>query len=185
MLAQLLRVCRRMVSTLLVVFLLCLEASLGQASSIQGIVKDAKTGERLPSATVMVRGTKIGAKTNLEGFFLLPSVPDTSFVLQVRFVGYAPQDVTVDPRSHPGEITIALKARDIQVEGVTVTAQQIAIMKTESEPSLASISPREIMTLPNAGQADIFRSMQLLPGISGRTNGRQVCMCAEARLTKT
>jgi ferric enterobactin receptor len=171
MLAQLLRVCRRMVSTLLVVFLLCLEASLGQASSIQGIVKDAKTGERLPSATVMVKGTKIGAKTNLEGFFLLPSVPDTSFVLQVRFVGYAPQDVSIDPRSQTGEITIALKAREIQVEGVTITAEQIAVMKTESEPSLASISPREIMTLPNAGQADIFRSMQLLPGISA-TNER-------------
>ncbi len=160
-----------MIPGLLAVLLFCLEASLAQASSIQGIVKDAKTGERLPSATVVVKGTKIGAKTNLEGFFLLPSVPDTLLVLQVRFVGYAPQDVTVDPRSHPEEITIGLKARDIQVEGVTVTAEQIAIMKAESEPSLTTISPREIMTLPNAGQADIFRSMQLLPGISA-TNER-------------
>ena len=171
MLAQLLRVCPRMVSTFLVVILLCLETSLGQALSIQGIVKDSKTGERLPSATVMVKGTKIGTKTNLEGFFLLPSVPDTSFVLQVHFVGYAPQEVTVDPRSHPEEITIALHTRDIQVEGVTVTSGQIAVMKAENEPSLASISPREIMTLPNAGQADIFRSMQLLPGVSA-TNER-------------
>jgi hypothetical protein len=144
---------------------------LAQTSSVHGIVKDARTGERLPSATILVKGTKIGAKTNLEGFFLLPSVPDTTFVLQARFVGYAPEDVTVDPRSHPAEIVIAMKARDIQVEGVTVTAHEIAIMKTETEPSLITVSPREIMTLPNAGQADIFRSMQLLPGISA-TNER-------------
>jgi ferric enterobactin receptor len=151
--------------------LCCSVSSPGQTSSVQGVVKDAKTGERLPSASVVVKGTKIGAKTNLEGFFLLPSVPDTSCILEARFVGYAPQEVSVNPRSHTADIVIAMKARDILVEGVTVTAEQIAIMKTESEPSLATISPREIMTLPNAGQADIFRSMQLLPGISA-TNER-------------
>ena len=146
-------------------------AAQAQAQGIHGLVKDAESGERLPNAMLIIKGTTTGAKTNLEGFFVLQSVPDTMFVLEVHYVGYEVMELSVDPRKGPDNIVVELRPQDIVLAGVTVVAQEATILKAEHETSLSTISARQLATLPSAGQADIFRSMQLLPGISG-TNDR-------------
>ena len=142
-----------------------------QSHGIHGVVKDAKSGERLPNALLIIKGTTVGAKTNLEGFFVLPSVPDTAFVLEARYVGYEVMELRIDPAKDPDDMVIGMMEHDIVLEGVTVVSQESTILKTEHETSLETISARQLSTLPSAGQADIFRSMQLLPGVSG-TNDR-------------
>jgi len=142
-----------------------------QSREIQGVVKDSQSGERLPNATLIIKGSPIGTKSNLEGFFDLPTVPDSTFVIQARYVGYSIGEFTVDRYDKSEYIVIELTPQDIQVPGVTVTGEVPAIMKQENTPGLSTVSPRQLATLPNAGQPDIFRSMQLLPGVSG-TNDR-------------
>jgi len=143
-----------------------------QTRTIQGVVKDAQSGERLPNATLMIKGTKVGAKSNLEGFFVLPNAPDSQFVLEARFVGYGVEEVKIPSGQKPEDIVLELTTQDVLLQGVTVFAEEATVLKTESEPSLSTISPRQLLTLPNVGQPDIFRSMQLLPGVSG-TNDRE------------
>ena len=142
-----------------------------QSSSIHGVVKDARNGERLPNATLIIKGTHVGTQSNVEGFFLLSNVPDSVFVLQARYVGYGIEEVVVDSMKRTETIVVRMKPQDILMKGVTVSAQEATMLKTEREPSLTTVSPRQLITLPNIGQADIFRSMQLLPGISA-TNER-------------
>ncbi len=137
-----------------------------QSRSVTGQVIDADTRERLPYATVMIRGTKTGTQTNLQGFFLMQGVPDTAFVVQVTFIGYQTAEYTVEPGKGSAAILIALNPSAIDLEGVTVSAEQSNIVRKEKTPGLTTISPTQIATLPSAGQADIFRSLELLPGIS-------------------
>ena len=137
-----------------------------QTLSIAGQIIDDGSKERLPYANVLIKGTAIGAQTNLEGFFLIHNVPDTVFVLQVSYMGYTPREITVDPTKESTGILITLKQSAISVEGVTVSAEQSNFIKTEKTPGLTTISPTQIATLPSIGQADIFRSLELLPGIS-------------------
>ncbi len=136
-------------------------------SSIAGQVIDNDTKERLPYASVLVKGTTIGTVTNLQGFFLLQDIPDTVFVIQVSYMGYTPREISVDPAEESTGIVITLTQSAINVEGVTVSAEQSSFIKTEKTPGLTTISPTQIATLPSVGQADIFRSLELLPGISG------------------
>ena len=140
--------------------------SSAQTRSISGRVVDAGTGERLPYANVMIKGTLIGAQTNVEGFFVLQDAPDTAFVLQATYMGYSPEEITVTPENQNQGIVILLTQSAIDVQGVTVTGTQPDFIKTEKTPGLTTVSPTQIAVLPSIGQADIFRSIELLPGIN-------------------
>ena len=138
-----------------------------QHTTVTGTVIDAERKERLPFASVVVEETRNGAQTNLEGFFVLHNAPDTTFVLLVSYVGYASTEIAVDPVEGTSQgLIVKLRPSVIGLEGVTVTGAQSTFLKTEKTPSVTTISPKQLAGLPAVGQADIFRSLQLLPGIS-------------------
>jgi len=61
---------------------------------ISGVIKDAKSGEPLPGATVQVKGTSTGTITDLEGKFAL-EVPNETAELNITFIGYTSQTIVV------------------------------------------------------------------------------------------
>jgi outer membrane receptor for ferrienterochelin and colicin len=145
--------------------------TLAQHRSIQGRVVDQETKESLPYATVMVKGTRNSTHTNLEGFFFLQSVPDTAVTLQVSFIGYQTLEIVSDPKKPQSSLVLGLNQVSLEMKGVTVVGQQATFIKSEEIPGLTTISPQQLISLPSIGQADVFRSMQLLPGISGTDDG--------------
>jgi len=62
----------------------------GSGSIIKGIVKDQKTGEILPFATVMIDDGKVnsGVHTDVEGRFELKNIANGNYNLKVSYVGY-------------------------------------------------------------------------------------------------
>lgn len=54
--------------------------------TIRGVVLDEK-GERLPGATIVIKGTKMGIATDNNGEFKLTFVPTDSTILVVSFGG--------------------------------------------------------------------------------------------------
>ena len=62
-----------------------------------------------------------------------------------------------------------MEALDFQ--SVDVIADEYQVMKSADEVSKVTISPRQLALLPNMGEVDIFRSLQLLPGISSTGDG--------------
>ena len=64
-------------------------AAFSQAKgSIQGKVKDAKSGESLPSVNVKVKGTYYGAATDFDGNFNITNVNPGSYTLEFTILGY-------------------------------------------------------------------------------------------------
>lgn len=63
-------------------------AETGQTS---GKVVDALTGKGLPFANVLLRGTRWGAVTDLEGLFQIINIPPGKYVLEARIMGYQPE----------------------------------------------------------------------------------------------
>ncbi len=61
---------------------------------LNGKVTDFVTGESLPGASVLVKGTTVGTITDYNGNFTL-SVPDNAEVLLVSFVGYDTEEVSI------------------------------------------------------------------------------------------
>ncbi|VTQ06384.1 SusC/RagA family TonB-linked outer membrane protein [Sphingobacterium daejeonense] len=83
--------------------------------TIKGRVVDEE-GNPITSATIQLKGTNIGTKSDAEGNFELASVPANS-VLQVSSVGFATKDVALQGN---GFLEITLQSSSTDVEEVVV-----------------------------------------------------------------
>ena len=136
--------------------------------TISGVVKDKESGETLPFANVFVKNTNIGTTTNEDGFFTLFNVPSETSTLQVQYIGYKVEILVLTQEIVKDKITILLIPDDNQLDEVVVSndlGQQI--VKMNKSVSQISLSPKKLASIPNLGEKDIFRAIQLLPGVSG------------------
>ncbi|MBO6573834.1 MAG: TonB-dependent receptor [Rhodothermales bacterium] len=142
-----------------------------QTTTLSGTVLDADSGETLPYASVRIDSLSLGAATNLDGRFALLGVPEGRHTLSVSHIGYQTLDLVVEAVDGMRPIEINLQPRTGELDEVLVTAEQYEMMRTSGAISQITVSPRELAALPSVGEVDIFRSLQLLPGISGTNEG--------------
>ena len=133
---------------------------------IRGNVYDKASGQPIPYANILLRGTQIGTNTDMNGFFTLNNVPAGSYEMFVSFVGYDSTTASVAVKS--GEIvykSFYLNETTTELEGVEISARKENKV-TRTQVSAVSISPREIKALPSTGgEPDIAQFLPVLPGI--------------------
>jgi hypothetical protein len=89
---------------------------------VQGQVMDRAGGRGLPSANVIVEGTRLGATTDQEGRFTIDSVPAGDRRLIVRRLGYVAQTVPLAVKEESGATaTVALAPSTTAPEEVIVS----------------------------------------------------------------
>ena len=142
-----------------------------QNVTLSGTVRADDTGETLPYASVLIKGSTTGTATNNDGFFTLLEVPPDSLTLQITYLGYFPYELLLNPRDVQGSIDIRLQPIANELDEVTVISEKYTIMKTAERVSQITLSPQELEALPSLGEVDIFRSLQLMPGVSGTNEG--------------
>ena len=60
------------------------------AQTIRGIVTEATTGEPIVGATVVLKETTLGTVTDLDGKYILTSIPTGRYTVEASFVGFDP-----------------------------------------------------------------------------------------------
>lgn len=88
------------------------------ALKVFGKLTDA-TGNALPFATVVVKGTTQGTSTNLEGFYAL-NLPAGNYTLIYQYIGYQPQTRVVSLQGQDQEINIQLQESPLELDAITV-----------------------------------------------------------------
>ena len=146
-------------------------AAAQQLVTISGTVRDAETGETLPYANVFIEGTGQGEAANVDGNFVLVGVPAGQHELRISFLGYHDAIIDVDTATLDGPLLITLEQASMYLNEVLVTAEQFRMMKAGEGVSRVRITPRDAAVLPSIGEVDMFRTLQLLPGISGTNEG--------------
>ncbi|HRH59987.1 MAG TPA: TonB-dependent receptor, partial [Chitinophagaceae bacterium] len=134
--------------------------------SVSGKVMDFETGEPLPNVSVAVDGKNIAAVSNADGRFTLYDVPSDTAVLMITSIGYEPYKMFLDPKQKTDSLAIEMMSKTNSLAGVTVTAKLQQAFKLNQKISMIKMSPSQLAALPNMGEKDIFRSFQLMPGIS-------------------
>jgi Carboxypeptidase regulatory-like domain len=121
----------------------------GTTGKIVGTVKDARTGEPLPSANITLEGTSIGGATNIEGFFTILNVPPGRYRVNVSLVGYrtaAATDVKVDiDQTTTQNFTLTEEA--VTGEEITVVALR-PVVQRDVAASRANIEIQDVTKLP-------------------------------------
>jgi outer membrane receptor protein involved in Fe transport len=134
-------------------------ALAGDTGKISGTVRDKRTGEPLIGATVALKGSTLGASSDVEGFYYILRVPPGSHELQVRLVGYS--TVTVkDVRVQidlTTTINVTLDQSAVEMSEVTVTAEQNPIQKdvTSTRRTVNRETMRETPGMEST--ADVFK----------------------------
>ena len=106
---------------------------------VTGKVTDEETGEGLPGATIMLKGTAQGTTTDFNGEFSI-SVPDENAVLVFSYIGYINQEITVGNQS---QMNISMKA-DAQALTELVVIGYGEQRKSDLTGAVASIQTKDI-----------------------------------------
>ncbi len=138
-------------------------------ASITGYVTDAANGETLIGANVILRGTTIGASANTSGYFIISRIPPGKYTIRFSYIGYINKEM---------EITVERGERkrlDVELVSTEVMIQELVIESDAFKEELARIGTSQLTTqlikqLPAVFQADVFRSLQLLPGIKAASD---------------
>lgn len=133
--------------------------------TVNGYVKDAANGEDLFGANVLVKELGTGAVTNFYGFYSITLSPG-SYTLEYRYVGYETLVKTID-LSENIRLDVEITSEQQQLEEVVVSAEREDANVTSTEMSVAKLDIQTITKMPAfAGEVDILKSIQLLPGVS-------------------
>ncbi len=142
---------------------------IAQSGKIAGFVHDARTGEPIVGANVIVEGTRVGAATDVNGYYVIVSVPPGQFAMRVTSLGYAPAvviDVVVNI-DLTTSIDVRLVEEAIQVGEITVVAER-PVVRQDLSASTANIQIEEINRLPVATLSD---AVALQPGVETSAEG--------------
>jgi hypothetical protein len=135
--------------------------------SVSGMVKDERTGETLPNALIRIRGTLRGTTTNTDGYFTLLKVPADSAVIQVNYLGYESKTIAFDGTSDIRGLAVSLRGGTSLLDPIVVKDSTANTMQVDDIPGKVAFNPRKLASLPSLGEMDLFRTLQLMPGISG------------------
>ncbi|RAJ76614.1 outer membrane receptor protein involved in Fe transport [Chitinophaga dinghuensis] len=135
--------------------------------TLSGYVEDAASGERLIGVSLAAPQFQTGTVTNAYGFYSL-TLPSDSLHLQLSYMGYQRLD-TVIAIGKEG-MTFQLQALNRQLEEVTIRGKQMESSVSSSQMSRINLSADLVKSTPRLlGEADLFKTLQLLPGVKQGT----------------
>ena len=133
--------------------------------NMNGFVRDDSNGEPISYANVFLSNTSMGVATNNEGYFVLSNIPSGVYEINVAMIGYAVHKEKVDLSLEESiRLEIRLKEEALKGAEVLVTAERQKFERS-MESSQIALDIREINSAPAFVEPDVFRTLQMLPGV--------------------
>jgi TonB-dependent receptor len=157
------------------------------SGTLKGKVYDAESKTVLPGATVMIKGTSIGASTDLNGNFTINNVPSGEQTFVISYVGYITLTEIVNvPSGQTLEKDFYLSPTAVQGKAVVVTAQaqgqmQAINQQLSSNTIINVVSSEKIHQLPDYNAS---AALSRLPGVSVMNGDQIVIRGAQAKLNE-
>lgn len=114
------------------------------AITVAGKVLDDK-GLPIPNATVIVKGTKTGTKTDMNGNFSI-EVPSNNAVLVISSVGYNSYEVAVNGKTDIGSIALVTSNQNMNVVVVTGYSSQ---RKKDITGAVSVVNASDLKSVPS------------------------------------
>lgn len=152
------------------IVLYVLPVEVFQQMTLSGFVEDAETGERLIAASVYCPELGLGTITNNYGFYSI-TLPSKANSLNFSYIGYSEKTVALDKKQDQ-RINLAIEPA-LMLSEVIVTPTDTANGDLLPSPgNMQRFKPDDFKAVPDlGGQSDLFRAMQLLPGMQSGTDG--------------
>lgn len=138
--------------------------------TLSGYISDNSSGENLVGVTIYVPKLQKGTITNNYGYYSI-SMPKGQNNILIHYIGYETQNFDIDIKNDQ-RLDIKLREEKVQLDEVTVKANDEAKKIQNIQMGTEIISMRTVKLAPSfAGEADIFKVIQLMPGIQAQSDG--------------
>jgi hypothetical protein len=133
--------------------------------TISGYVKDAKTGEELIGANIIIKElSATGAIANAYGFYSI-TIPEGNYTVTAQFIGYEPNSVTLELKQNT-KLNFTLSEKVSELGEVVITAEKKDENITKTQMGIEKIDVKTIEKIPVIfGEKDILKTIQLTPGV--------------------
>ncbi|MFA7327735.1 MAG: TonB-dependent receptor [Candidatus Kapaibacterium sp.] len=139
--------------------------AFAENASISGYVKDSSNKETLIGATIRLDGTSRGSQTNKDGYFVISNIKPGKYDVVYSYIGYTETRKSINLKAN----------QDLRLDALlssgTMTSEEISVYadrdddKVQISISKVNIPMQQIKEIRIGGESDIFRSLQLLPGV--------------------
>ena len=139
-----------------------------QEGNVKGVIYDQE-GLFVPYASVTIPDLKKGTVSDIEGEFLLLSVPTGTQTLKIQYLGYADQEVNVEVvENETVEVKVVLQSQTEQLDGIYLTGfgggQAKALNTQKNKQNITNIvSADQVGKFPDANIGD---AVKRIPGIT-------------------
>jgi hypothetical protein len=157
------------VFTLILFFSIPVYVLSQSTGTIKGFVRDAANGESLPYANVYLKGTQLGSSANEQGYYVISRIPPGSYTLVFSMMGYGTVERNVTVSIKGITENASLETQVFEFDTIVKTAKRERFER-EVEISTQTLQPREFAKMPSLAEADLFRTLQFLPGVVSQSD---------------
>jgi len=138
-------------------------------ASLNGYISDQRSGETLISANIALLETGRGTSTNTSGYYSLTNIEPGTYTLVATYIGYRryEQEIELEP-GQSLRLDIEMISEGIELEEITVRSE--AEQEEQRNIGVSQIQTQLIRELPAVLEPDVFRSVQLLPGVKAASD---------------
>ena len=145
--------------------------------TISGKISDASNGEDLSWANIYIENQYVSTTSNEYGFYSLQI--DTSRIkiqtvdIVYSYIGFKTQRHTFSiSKSVTKNVALEISNNEVGEVEISAESQRNQEIVNSTQVSAVQIDVKSLKDLPTiAGEKDIIKTLQLLPGISGGTEG--------------
>ncbi len=135
-----------------------------RAGTVSGFVYGGDNGEGLAFTHVQVKGESRGTLSDEHGRYTLAGLPPGQHTLVFRRIGYQAVERVVDLTVESSlSLSLELPPDQLTLDAMVVEGQSLA---TRPEPGKVTLRTRDVLRHPGIAEADLFRSLQALPGVN-------------------
>lgn len=133
-----------------------------------GRILDAKTGEPLAGASVILSDSKMGGTADSTGLYLLNNIPVGHTIVEVSYEGYRTVVAHVDISPGDNNKNFQLLSSAVENEAVTITAVGSATSTRKAPVQITRVNKSELLSTPST---NIIDAISRQPGVSQLTTG--------------
>jgi outer membrane receptor protein involved in Fe transport len=143
--------------------------SAGNSFVLTGYIRDARNGEPVGAASVMIEDLRIGVATDAYGAYSI-TVPRGRHILKVNSIGMRETVRRLDVVG-PGKLDIEVKEDVTSLKAAVIVANKQSAVRG-MQMGVERLSIRTIKQIPAVfGETDIMRSLLTLPGVTSVGEG--------------
>lgn len=142
---------------------------IAQNASVNGYITDKSSGETLISANVALLENNRGTSTNTLGYFSLTNLEPGTYTIAGSYIGFKLFRKTITLSADETlRLDIELEPNVVSTDEIVVTSDRVK--EEQKDIGTAEINTELIKSLPKVFEADVFRSIQLLPGVKAASD---------------